>query len=445
MARPLKGSVERDDRWASPTFALRFTAHGERQWVTLGSEADGWTQTRAERELANVLADVRRGIWHPPAPVQAPAEAPTFHEFASEWFERQKVEGGRGGQGLTAAGAADLRWRLCDHLLPVFARKRLDEITVEDVDRYRLTKVRERARVERAAAAGRPLMEVYTDPHTGRTRRRQQTAIGPTSINKTLQVLAAILEAAVEYGHVPRNVARGRRRRLPAVAPGRSWLDRADQIAALLDGATALDNDARARKGQRRALLATLTFAGLRIGEALALTWADVDLARGTIRVRAGKTAAAARTVYVLPALGDELRAYAAGAKGDPAGLVFATTNGKAHGATNVRRRVLAPAIAKANEQLAEPIPATITPHSLRRTFASILFAIGESPVYVMGQMGHTTAELTLAIYARQMDRRDGEPERLRALVEGREFRRGNGGDTAEPIREGESTIGADR
>ena len=39
-----------------------------------------------------------------------------------------------------------------------------------------------------------------------------------------------------------------------------------------------------------------------------------------------------------------------------------------------------------------------------------------------MAQMGHTTANLTLAIYARQMDRRDGEPQRLRALVEGREW-----------------------
>jgi hypothetical protein len=36
-----------------------------------------------------------------------------------------------------------------------------------------------------------------------------------------------------------------------------------------------------------------------------------------------------------------------------------------------------------------------------------------------MAQMGHTTPNLTLAIYARQMNRRDGEPERLRALVEG--------------------------
>jgi GAF domain-containing protein len=60
-------------------------------------------------------------------------------------------------------------------------------------------------------------------------------------------------------------------------------------------------------------------------------------------------------------------------------------------------------------------------PHSLRRTFASLLFAIGETPPYVMAQMGHTTPNLTLAIYARQMNRRDGEPQRLKALVEGRD------------------------
>jgi hypothetical protein len=36
-----------------------------------------------------------------------------------------------------------------------------------------------------------------------------------------------------------------------------------------------------------------------------------------------------------------------------------------------------------------------------------------------MAMLGHTTANLTLAVYARQMNRRDGEPERLKALVEG--------------------------
>jgi integrase len=67
-------------------------------------------------------------------------------------------------------------------------------------------------------------------------------------------------------------------------------------------------------------------------------------------------------------------------------------------------------------------MPEGLTPHSLRRTFASLLFAVGEAPPYVMGQMGHTTANLTLSIYARTMDRRDGEPERLRALVNGEEL-----------------------
>jgi hypothetical protein len=71
-------------------------------------------------------------------------------------------------------------------------------------------------------------------------------------------------------------------------------------------------------------------------------------------------------------------------------------------------------------------LPDGLTPHSLRRTFASLLFAIGETPPYVMAQMGHTTPALTLAIYARQMDRRDGEPERLKALVEGRGWASGS-------------------
>jgi hypothetical protein len=65
-----------------------------------------------------------------------------------------------------------------------------------------------------------------------------------------------------------------------------------------------------------------------------------------------------------------------------------------------------------------EPLPEGPAPHGLRRTFASILFAIGETPPYVMGQLG-TDPGLTLQYYTRKMSRRDGEPERLKTLVEG--------------------------
>jgi hypothetical protein len=71
-------------------------------------------------------------------------------------------------------------------------------------------------------------------------------------------------------------------------------------------------------------------------------------------------------------------------------------------GATNVRRRILAKAVGYANSKLVEcrqeQLPKGLAPQSLRRTFASILFAVGESPPYVMSQMGHTTPNLTLSV-----------------------------------------------
>ncbi|HEY4895283.1 MAG TPA: site-specific integrase [Solirubrobacteraceae bacterium] len=325
--------------------------------------------------------------------VQNEREAPTFEEFAAQWFERQTVEGGRAGVGLAPKSREDLEWRLDGHLLPAFASKRVDEISIQDVDAYRVGKVRD-------------------------------GKLAPSSINKTIATLASILEVAVEYEIVDRNPAQGRRRRLRASSPRRSWLDRADHIAALLAGASALDGEARTAQGQRCALLATMVFGGLRVGEALALRWGDVDLVRDAIVVTAAKTDAGIRTVNVLPVLHHELAGYRDRQPARDDELIFGTRTGRPHGASNIRRRVLAKAIESANATLeqagVDPLPPGLTPHALRRTFASLLFAMGEAPPYVMAQMGHTSANLTLSIYARQMDRRDGEPEHLRALVEGR-------------------------
>jgi len=45
--------------------------------------------------------------------------------------------------------------------------------------------------------------------------------------------------------------------------------------------------------------------------------------------------------------------------------------------------------------------------------------ALGEDVFYVMEQVGHTDPKLTLTVYTKQMARRDGEREKLRALVTG--------------------------
>jgi len=132
--------------------------------------------------------------------------------------------------------------------------------------------------------------------------------------------------------------------------------------------------------------------------------------------------AAGVREVELLPALRGELAEHKAGARAPrPDGLVFATSGGGPQTATNVRRRVLAKAVEKADERLAEaestPLPERLTPHSLRRTFASLLFALGRTAPEVMDQLGHTDPKLTLRIYARAMRRDAGDSERLRALA----------------------------
>jgi integrase len=113
------------------------------------------------------------------------------------------------------------------------------------------------------------------------------------------------------------------------------------------------------------------------------------------------------------------------GQKGEPDAFVFATRTGAKPSRENVRNRVLAPAVKRASERLVNagygPLPDHITPHSLRRTFASVLYALGEAPPVVMAEMGHTHAGLALAVYARAMRRDDGEQGRLRSLVEGGE------------------------
>ena len=166
----------------------------------------------------------------------------------------------------------------------------------------------------------------------------------------------------------------------------------------------------------RRPLLATFAFAGLRIGELLDLRWRDVDLAGGSLGVGRAKTDAGVRKVKIRPALRDELLAHKASTAHDgQTAFVFGTSEGKRQSPGNVRVRVLAKALERANEALAEreeaPLP-PMAPHALRRSFASLLYAIGEAPPVVMAEMGHTDPALALAIYAQAMRREEGENER---------------------------------
>jgi hypothetical protein len=46
------------------------------------------------------------------------------------------------------------------------------------------------------------------------------------------------------------------------------------------------------------------------------------------------------------------------------------------------------------------PLPGRVTPHTLRRTFATLCLQAGRDPRWVMAQIGHEDARLTLEVYA---------------------------------------------
>jgi len=389
MARRATGQVVERERKGGVTFGLRFRAYGRREFQTLGSSADGWTRKKAEAELTITLAQVERGTWQAPTPAPAVAVAidPTFHEFASEWFASKQRE-------IRPNTVRSYRNDLTHHLLPWFAEHRLSQITIREVDRYRAHKVAE-----------------------GRLAAR--------SINMTLALLAQVMEVAVEYGHVERNPATGRRRRLKAQRAKPVYLDSAEHIAAMLEAASAIDAGPDAQTSGRRPVIAVMIFAGLRAHEVEALRWRDVNLAAGRVTVGASKTAAGVREVDVLGVLRDELAVHKAASRHTKADeLVFTTRTGAPRDRYNLRQRVVLPVARTAAGLLegredAQPLPAGVSPHKLRHTFASILVALGNDPAYVMGQLGHTDPAFTLRVYSHMMRRDTGERDRLRALVGG--------------------------
>ena len=108
----------------------------------------------------------------------------------------------------------------------------------------------------------------------------------------------------------------------------------------------------------------------------------------------------------LLPVLRDELGALKA-SRDEAVEFVFPSAVGTRQDRNRVRSRVLARAIKGANEQLAKDgltaLPEGLTLHGLRRTFASVLVALGHDPRYVMDQIGHSNPMVTLGIYAQVM------------------------------------------
>jgi integrase len=167
-----------------------------------------------------------------------------------------------------------------------------------------------------------------------------------------------------------------------------------------------------------RALWTTLFYAGLRVGEARALRWSDVDFDADELRVERGwddiegemddpKTEAGRRTIPLSGRLRAELRRHklASGRGGDD--LIFGRTATEAFDRATMRRR------ARKAWKAADLEP--LTPHECRHTCASYLIAAGVNDMQLTRYIGHTDVRTTKNIYGHLFP---DDAQRVRAALD---------------------------
>jgi integrase len=225
--------------------------------------------------------------------------------------------------------------------------------------------------------------------------------ISVKTINNSLAVLRVFFAHLEEDGDVIRNPARsspGARERikLPEAHHEMDYL-RLDEIPRYLD---ACDN-------VYRPLAETLIATGLRISEALALTWDDVDFAARALRVLRSRKAEGHGSTK-----GDRFRSVGFGGRLDavlralrdaglPVGrgtLVFRGPRGGELSRSDVSRDLHKRALEDA------ALRRSLRLHDLRHTAAASWLAAGLPLIYVQRQLGHASITTTQQVYGHLED-----------------------------------------
>jgi len=152
--------------------------------------------------------------------------------------------------------------------------------------------------------------------------------------------------------------------------------------------------------GDYRRELATLVLAGLRISELGGLRWRAIDLANGTLMVEESKTEAGeGRKIDVIPLLLSELKLHRAehpeaGSDDSCSRLQWDAPRDRSNSRGRLKTILKRANTARAEEEL--PPITYVTNHTLRRTFASLMYEAGAQPTGLMAQMGHKSSKLAL-------------------------------------------------
>ena len=137
-----------------------------------------------------------------------------------------------------------------------------------------------------------------------------------------------------------------------------------------------------------RLLFPLMLRCGLRVSEACALTWTDVDLPSLTLRIDDGK-GAVDRVAYLAPDVAQALKQWQARRGGSP----FLFPSRKAVGSHIGRRNVF---IMMQQYLRKAGVTDRYSPHCLRHTFATQLLNAGVTLEVLKELMGHRSVQMTL-------------------------------------------------
>lgn len=312
----------------------------------------GTTIADVKSKRAAFETDVARGEWREASRV-------TFAEYAADWLDTYT---GRTGRGIRPETLAEYRRTVEREAVPFFGRMPLAHVEPRDVRRYAAT------------VKGR--------------------GVAANTVRLAVAPVRALFATAVEDGILRVNPCAGIR------LAGKTSDDDGRQVRALTadEAVRLIEKTAEEWRMFVRLLLET----GLRISEAVALTWADVDVGQRRVRVRrrlyrgflaAPKSRYGRRDVPLSDDLARLLWAHRGATRhGLDADPVFASTTGRMLDPGNLTARVLKPAAKRAGVEWAGF-------HTLRHTCATRLFELGLNAKQVQVWLGHHSPAFTMATY----------------------------------------------
>ena len=328
------------------------------------------TPHQARNIARDKLTDVRKGN-DPLADRQTKRREIRLTELIEYW-ERESPPGKRTGRPMTERTRAYTLARLRHHVVPILGKKRVSEVTVEDIND-----------MIRRVSAG----ETKRDEKSPNKRGRIRVRGGLGAARKVSSDLSIIFGYAVERGIVSQNPVSGARK--PPQGKRHEFLSSED-IGKLADALSAMEAEGVNPSGI--SILRLLILTGARPAEIEGLRWSEVDIKGGCLRLARSKTGSSIRPV---PPQAVEL--IAAQPRFADVPYVFPATRGAGHfrGSKKLWN--------KARQQAG--LPDRVRYHA-RHAVASMAISEGIDLASVAAIMGHKSPRTTLAVYAHVLDDR---------------------------------------